>query len=239
MQHTFKANVVKYTTHTWILWVWVIHFFYCGVLVYGWCFFFCWVISPLSTVAVAAFGRGLLARIRCCTGMQRLMQGRSDHFLSVQKTTGEMWCRRWVSSKFRKYIDDQIALCLFQWIWEKEKNISLLTVLSPCLHCCNSSWQYLWHTLHCNLFSSKIRWMKLELQKQTPKDHHNIDTQFFIRIKNNHPLERKLMIWMVHVATNKTQPSSHHHVFPRKTPAPCCSSSSLATLKRREGLIWS
>lgn len=141
--------------------------FYCRRFGFGWffCFFFCWVISPLSTVTVAAFGRGLLTRIRCCTGMQRLMQGRSDHFLSVQKNTGEMWCRRpgfWrVSSKFRKYFDDQIELCLFQWIWEKEQNISLLTLLSPCLHCCNASWQYLWHTLHCNLFSSKIRWMKL------------------------------------------------------------------------------
>lgn len=87
----------------WIL-LWAIHFLL-QRFGFGWLFFFCWVISPLSTVTVAAFGRGLLTRIRCCTGMQRLMQGRSDHFLSVQKTTGEMWCRRpgfWcVSSKLR------------------------------------------------------------------------------------------------------------------------------------------
>ena len=72
-----RQHVVKYTYHTWNLWVWVIHFI-CGVLVLADCFFFCWVISPLSTVTAAAFGRGLLTRIRCCTGMQRLMQGRSD-----------------------------------------------------------------------------------------------------------------------------------------------------------------
>ena len=153
---------------------------YCGVLVLADCFFFCWVISPLSTVTAAAFGRGLLTRIRCCTGMQRLMQGRSDHFLSVQRKTEKCGVDVRASGVFlrssEKYIDDQNELCLFQWIWEKENNISLLTVLSPCLHCCNSSWQYLQHTLHCNLFSSKIRWMKLELQKQTPKNHHNIET---------------------------------------------------------------
>ena len=76
--------------------------------------------------------------------------------------------------EFRKYLDDQIELC-FPMNLGKEK-----------CHCTAHPALLAICVTYFNMLSSKIRWMKLELQKQTPKDHHNIDTQFFIRIKKTH-----------------------------------------------------